>query len=231
MRSGGGDVSSAVCFDWMMKRLLRALLMLSTGPSTLHAAEPRPVQLSMKAIEGETRHLAAGTGAINRHGSLTITVELLPGKSVKAVALGTHKEHNLYAKQGYSSDEETTWKTTWTGSWEEPAAGQALTLELTLAAQECKRTKAWEGQPPTTEPCREVSKKSKLVCTSERVFVEESGSAPSRKKPAQVAAWVCNAPSTLELGETPSRWVLGKTSCLQSAGRQSWNAPFRRCDP
>ena len=84
-----------------MKRLLCALLTLPTGPSTLHAAEPRPVQLSMKATAGETRHLADGAGAINRHGSLTITVELLPGKSLKAVALGTHKEHNLYAKQGY----------------------------------------------------------------------------------------------------------------------------------
>ena len=104
-------------------------------------------------------------------------------------------------------------------------------LELTLAGQECKRTKTWEGQPPTTELCREVSKKSKLVCTSERVFVEESGAAPSRKKPAQVAAWVCNAPSTLELGETPSRWVLGKTSCLHSTGHQSGSAPFRKCAP
>lgn len=187
------------------------------------------MRLSLKSVAGETRHIADGSGAINRHGQLVITVDRLATKSLTAVATGTYREHNLYADAGYSSDEEITWTTTWTGRWQ--VSGQAMTLDLVLAEQQCKKTKTWSEQAPLTEPCRAVSKQTRLVCTTELVSVGEVGTPASKQRPTQVAAWSCNAPSLLELGETPSHWVLGKTTCLQSIGRRMGSGPFRKCDP
>lgn len=191
--------------------------------------EPNPIPLKMKVVDGETRHIADGRGAINRHGQLVITVDRLASKSLTAVATGTYREHNLYSDAGYSSDEETTWMTTWTGRWQ--ISGQTMTLDLVLTEQQCKKIKTWSGQPPQAVPCRAASKQTQLVCTTEQVLFSEDNATLPEQRPMSIAAWICRAPSLLELGETPSQWVLGKTTCLQSSGPRLGSGLFRKCAP
>jgi hypothetical protein len=45
---------------------------------------------------------------------------------------------------------------------------------------------------------------------------------------ATMAVWTCSPAETADLAETPSRWVLGKSSCVQvAAGRHGYS--YQRC--
>jgi hypothetical protein len=195
---------------------MKLALLLFAATSIAHAE----TRLMARWEEGEAIHIANENGAINRHGDIAIEVHLVAPDRLEVTAIGTRTEHNLF--ETFSTDDETTWKTTWTGRWSEKPG--ALHLELIAVGDTCKHTKTGTVEAPKALPCKAVSKRAELACTTERVTLEDfTGSA----KPVAVDAWQCGV-TTGELGESPTSWLLGKSGCIKSVGGMG-SAHYTRC--
>jgi len=199
------------------------ILVLSSSTA---AADPKPVQLRMKRLIGESIHIADGEGAINRHGQTDVAIELLAGSKLKMVSTGIDSEHNLY--KSYSTDDEARWKTTWHGTWSQTA--DTLKLDITLDTHDCKHTKTTAGQPPEIVACRTAAKQTQLVCSTEQIVVRDTSTAASGKKPPPIPAWRCIAKDSLDLAETRAQLVFGKTTCLQTLGGKGGDS-YEKCAP
>jgi hypothetical protein len=193
----------------------------------LAGAAPKPTRLVMKRTEGTNLHIANQGGAIHWSADIRITVDLQADQKLAAVAHGTRGEHNLYAGgpgPSYNTDDATTWTTRWSGTW--AIAGDELTLDLVLTDHTCKHTKTTTGGKPEVLSCEVASKQAQLTCTSEQLTLEDGSS-----KARQVAAWRCDAKDATELAESPSQWVLGKATCIETLGGHMTRDVFRACAP
>jgi len=207
-------------------------------------AEAGPTRLSMRWVNGENIHLAGQRGAINRRADIKIELELRADGKLAGSDAGTTSEHNLYER--YSTDEESTWKNTWSGTWTTrgPAAARELVLDLVLDSRACTRTRRETGVAPQTSACDLVSKQVQLACTTEQITVETTAGATAGAKAGTTAgatagtkqsqsrheAWQCAPTGTVDLDETPRVWVLGKSTCLQTAGGRG-GPRYQRCKP
>jgi hypothetical protein len=191
-------------------------------------AEAGTTRLTMQWVNGENIHLADQRGAINRHADIKIELELRDGGKLAGKDGGTSSEHNLY--ESYTTDEESTWKNTWSGTWtmRGPAAARELVLDLALDARACTRTRRETGVAPKTSACGPVSKQVQLACTTEQITVETWTG--TKRSVARHAAWRCAPSGTVDLDETPRVWVLGKSTCLQTAGGRG-GPSYQRCKP
>jgi hypothetical protein len=187
-------------------------------------ASAGPTRLSMQWVNGENIHLAGERGAINRRAEIKIDLDLQAGGKLRVADTGTSSEHNLY--ETYSTTEESSWTNTWKGTW--ATRGSTLELQLVLDARTCTRTKTATGAAPQTLPCANVSKQVQLTCTTEQITVDASAGAA--RKPTQHAAWRCTPAAAADLAETPSIWVLGKSTCLQTTGGRG-GPLYQRCKP
>lgn len=195
----------------------------------LTAADPKATQLAMKRTEGTNLHIAGGRGAIHWNADIRITVDFQADQKLAAVAKGTRGEHNLYADGpggSYNTDDTTTWTTRWSGTW--AIASDELTLDLVLTDHTCKHTKITTGGTPEVLPCEVASKQAHLTCTSEQLTLEEVAQ-PTKAR--QVAAWRCDVKDGTELAESPSQWVLGKVTCIETLGGHMTHDAFRACAP
>lgn len=185
----------------------------------------------MKRTEGTNLHVANQGGAIHWQADITITVDLRADKKLEAVSTGTRKEHNLYAGGGtsYNTDEETSWTTRWNGTW--LVAGDKLQLDLVLVDHKCTSTKTTTDYKPEVLPCKVASKQTRLACASEDITLQDVTTTATGKRPDKSAAWRCNAKTSTDLAESPSQWVLGKTTCLETIGGRMTGEGFRKCVP
>lgn len=211
-----------------------AVCVLGVAPATASG----PTRLTMQSVSGENIHLAGKGGAINRHTDIRIEVELGAAGRLKATAVGTDSDHNLY--ETFSTTEESKWTNAWSGSWS--LGGGALSLSLSLDSRTCTRTKAMTGAPTKTLPCPQVSKLVRFSCTTEQVRLEELVAPPGPaagsgatagaavRKVTTHEAWRCTADSSGALGETPASWLLGKATCLRIVGGHG-PLSYQRCVP
>jgi hypothetical protein len=212
-----------------MNRAIVCLVAAVVAAPGLAAAAPKPTRLAMKRTDGTNLHITNQEGAIHWSADIRITVDLLADKKLVAVAKGTRGEHNLYAGgsgPSYNTDDETAWTTRWNGTW--AIAGDQLTLDLVLVDHTCKHTKTTTGAEPEIVPCEVASKQAQLVCTSEQIQIDD---ATPPNKPRRVAAWRCSAKDSGDLAESPSQWVLGKTTCIETLGGHMSHDAFRACAP
>lgn len=188
-----------------------------------------PTRLSMQWVNGENIHLAGQRGAINRRADKKIALELQAGGKLRGSDTGTTSDHNLY-EDGSSTTEESTWTNTWSGTWamRGPAAARELLLELVLDGRACTRTRRENRAAPQAIACGPVSKQVRLACTTEQIEIDESTGA--KKKVTRHAAWRCAPDAAVDLAETPRGWVLGKATCLQTAGGRG-GPTYQRCKP
>jgi hypothetical protein len=210
-----------------VNRAITCLLVLA-APG-LAASDPASTRLAMKRTEGENLHLADQAGAIHWSADIRITVDLRSDKKLTAISKGTRGEHNLYAGgpgPSYNTDETTTWTTRWNGTW--AIADDKLVLDLVLAEHNCTHTKTTTGEKPEDLPCKVASKQTQLNCTSKQIELED---ASHPDKPQHADAWSCGAKTSSDLAESPSRWVLGKTACIETLGGHMSSDLFRRCAP
>lgn len=103
-----------------------------------------------------------------------------------------------------------------------------MRLELSLHDRKCTHQKKRSDTTSQTLPCGAVSKQLALSCKIEQITTEDlSGPSPVR---ATVAVWVCSPSAPADLADTPSRWVLGKASCVKVlAGRSGLR--YQKCAP
>lgn len=203
-----------------MKRILIPLA-ICAGPL---AASAGPIRLSMQWVRSDNTHLAGNRGAINHRDDVKLELELQDGHRLKATDTGTSAHHNLYST--YSKTETWAWTNTWSGTW--AMRGSSLRLDLVLGTRTCTRTKRYSDAAPQTLACEPIAKQVQLACTTEQISVDEgTGAAP---KVVQHAAWRCAPAAAADLAPTPSIWVLGKASCLQTLGGRG-GPSFRRCKP
>jgi hypothetical protein len=224
-----GEPAAPACHDRRVNRAIACLVAVVIAAPGLAASEPKPTRLAMKRTEGTNLHIADGQGAIHWSADIRITVDLQADKKLEAAATGTRGEHNLYAGgpgPSYNTDETTTWTTRWNGTW--AIAGDKLVLDLVLAEHKCSHTKTTAEQKPEVLPCDTASKQTQLVCTSAQIKLEDLA---RPNKSQQVAAWRCNAKDSTDLAESPSQWVLGKTSCIETLGGHMTRDVFRACAP
>lgn len=198
---------------------IRLIFALSLGACTLPALALADAKQSathaMQWVEGENIHIAGERGAINRHAEVRVEVQVFSSQRALVSDSGTRREHNLYSN--YWSQDTTTWSNLWRGSWS--ITGDTMQLELTLTGRQCSHKKTWSDAAPQTLPCQEVAKQLQLLCQLESVKAERGVTLP---------AWVCSPMESTDLGETPSRWVLGKASCVKViAGRHG--PTYERC--
>jgi hypothetical protein len=161
-------------------------------------------RLVMKESESDNIHLANHEGAINRRADIAVLVDLLAGGKARVYASGERSEHNLYPT--YSTDDTTSWKTQWAGTWTKSA--DSLQLELAVASDNCTHTKKASDQPGETLACSVPAKTVRVTCKSDTVTVEDF----AHNTKTQVAAWTCA--SSGELGATPATWTFGKSTCV-----------------
>jgi hypothetical protein len=209
----------------VQRALTTIALALCAWPTSASAG---PTKLSAQWTRGESIHLAGQRGAINRRASIKLGLELLAGGKLKGADTGSISEHNLY--ETFSTTEATSWTNTWSGAWtiRGTAAQPELVLDLVLDARRCTRTKTTSGAAPEQLACEAVSKQIQLACTTEQIDVGDPA-APARK-PAREGAWRCAPTGAADLADTPSTWVLGKSTCLQANGGRGGTS-YQRCVP
>jgi hypothetical protein len=191
-------------------------------PAPVWADPSESVTHAMQWEEGQTIHIANQGGAINRHRNVKLAVELSSSSKALVTESGTRSEHNLY--RDYSSDDTTKWLNIWQGTWS--LAGDVMRLSLTLQDRKCTHQKKWSDAAPETLPCGTVSKHLALSCTLSQV-TPEGASGPSSAG-ASVPVWICSPSAPAELADLPSRWVLGKASCIKVlAGHKGFT--YQRC--
>ena len=173
----------------------------------------RTTKLSMPFVAGETIHLAGQQGAITRRREGQVDLDLLTDGSLTGADAGTFSEHNLFPT--FSTDEDIAWTNRWRGSWTRSTG--ALRLDLTLADRRCARHKMATGAPPETLPCGAMSAQVGFVCSIEQLAVEQRRGTAEHPilTTAKTPAWVCLPTATVNLADTPSPWVFGKTICVQ----------------
>lgn len=203
-----------------MKRILICVAICAWGAP----ASAGPTRLSMRWVNGENIHLAGQRGAINRRAAIELELKLAAGGKLEVADTGTTSEHNLY--DTFSTTEESSWTNAWRGTW--AMRGPTLQLDLVLDARACTRTRRATGAAPQTLPCAPVDKQVRLACTTARIAVDDLAGAA--RKPAHHEAWRCSPTAAAELGETPTIWVLGKTTCLETAGGRG-GPRYQRCKP
>ncbi|MBS1118180.1 MAG: hypothetical protein H6Q90_408 [Deltaproteobacteria bacterium] len=211
----------------MNRTLLATAVLVWLGHHS--AADPKLTRLRMKHVDGTNLHIAGNRGAIHWSADITITVDLREDNKLEASSAGTRGEHNLYAEgsgASYTTDDQTTWTTRWTGAWSQ--TGDKLTLDLSLVDHACKHTKTTSGYAPETLPCKAAAKRTQLACTTEQVKLDDVG-APS--KPQLVSAWQCHPKTSTDLAESPAGWLLGKTTCIETTGGNMGHRSLRRCAP
>jgi hypothetical protein len=206
----------------MTNHALMVIALLSAGPGP---APSTPTSLEMRFEEGETIHLAGQEGAINRRHHGKVSVELSPGGEAEGTDTGTSFEHNLYPT--FSTDEETVWVNTWTGTW--ASKGDGLTLDLALAKRKCTRKKRSTGAPPERLACGVVSKRIRFTCATQQIRLEDAGG--KARQPRTQAAWLCEPSRHAALAATPSPWAFGKNACLVMHAGGFSPISYARCGP
>lgn len=193
-----------------LRRWAAVSLVLSCFVPALAAADRKESAThSMQWEEGQNIHIANQGGAINRRRHIQLEVEVFSSNKVLVSESGSRSEHNLY--RDYSSDESTKWFNIWQGKWS--FSGEKLELELTLKDRKCTHQKKWSDAAAETLPCEAVSKQLAVSCTLSQVMTEDaSGSSVVR---GLVPVWICEPSAPAELADLPSRWVLGKASCVK----------------
>ena len=197
------------------------LALLVLVPS-LAAAAPA-TKLSMKRVDSTNVHLADGEGAIHWDEDTTVVVDLRANGNVAASVSGTRKEHNLYSS--YSTDEVTTWKTTWTGTFRR--SSDTLELSLVLDADTCSRVKTTHDDahavPDERLACRAAAKRTTVTCTTTSVELTTGSN-----KPIKTDAWTCSQASSDDLGESPA-WLLGKSRCIRVGAGHMATTSYAPC--
>ena len=178
-------------------------------PTHASADSKQSATHAMQWEDGQTIHLAKQGGAINRHRSVKIEVEVFSSKRVLVTDSGSRSEHNLYPS--YSTDDSTTWVNLWQGTWS--FTGDLMKIELTLHDRKCTRQKKMSDAAAQTLPCGAVSKQLALSCKLAQVTIQDlSGAAPLS---TAVPVWTCLPTAPADLADTPVSWVLGKASCVK----------------
>jgi len=197
---------------------VRRLLLLFV-PSLVAAAPA--TKLTMKRVDSTNVHLANDMGAMHWDDDTTVEVELRANGKVAASVAGTRKEHNLYS--GYYTDDVTTWKTTWTGTFKR--ASDSIVMELVLDADHCSRTKKTHDDAHTVPDeqlaCRPAAKRTTVTCSTEQIDFSDANN-----KTIKLDAWSCS-PSD-DMGESPA-WLFGKNRCVRVSGGHMMSMHYAPC--
>jgi len=193
----------------------RALLTLFVARAAV--AGPTSSRLEMRESDGAT-----SLGCRDEHReAATIALELRSDHGLAVVATGTRSarrtaehrwiEGDIGHDDCYETRESLAWTTRWTGSWV-AASADAMTLDLTVTNDTCKRTLE-QSTLATDEDdvrCIPASKHTRVTCTRTRAPID-GPEFPAGYRPV----WDCAARG---LGATPSRWVFGMTGCVEAHG-------------
>lgn len=202
--------------------VLLALTCLVPAPAV--ADSKQSATHSMQWEEAETIHIANEAGAINHHRNVAIEVEVFSSRRVIVSERGNRAENNLH--RTYRSEDVTKWSQIWQGTWS--VDGDTMQLVLTLHNRQCSHEKKWSDAAPQRLPCAAMSPKLTLTCSIDQVtLAERSGAAAVR---APVPVWSCTPAEPAELADTPSRWVLGKASCVKVVGGRR-GLGYQMCTP
>lgn len=195
----------------MFPGMFRALALIG-----VLAAPAAAEKLSLQRVSAENLHIANNEGAIHTEDELTVTIDLAAKHRVDVIAIGSSKEHNLF-REGRNTDDDTTWTTTWKGSYIRTA--KSLVLELELLKHDCTAQRTENDSAPEPRTCKTPSKKAKVSCLAESVDVD------SKKTPA----WRCSTDDKSDLAETPASWLLGKTTCIRTLGGHRSPESYASC--
>lgn len=204
-----------------LKRIIVSSILLLGGVVLVRsgAAQVAPQTLTMQYIQATSIHLAGHEGAVNHRDKMNIRVELLAAGKLRAVDSGERSLHNLYSN--FSTREETKWTNSWRGTY--TTSEGTMELSLTLADRKCSKSKEMSGTKTEKLDCRAMSKQLRLTCRSEELAITE-WSGPVDKPQHSVQKhpiWRCQAAESagdVEFGDTPSRWLLGKSICVKIIG-------------
>ncbi len=207
-----------------MRALLPAFVAVVVAPARAGAAPA--TTLTMRVYSATNLHIGRNEGASHWSEDITVTVELRGDGTLRAAVAGTRTDHELYvtANRSYNTDDVTTLKTTWTGTYKRGAS--TLELALALDADVGTRIKTSDGVAPEQLAYRSAAKRTTLRCTSERVTLDD---VETNKKRA-VDAWRCAPANADDLGEL-TYWLLGKTECISVGGGRMSAATYHPCKP
>jgi hypothetical protein len=183
-------------------------------------------KLSMKRFDSTNLHIANNMGAMHWDEDTTVDLELRANGKVAASAAGMRKDHNLYASSAgsYYTDDTTTWKTTWTGTFQR--ASDTLVMNLVLGADTCSRIKTTHDDAHTVPDeklaCNAAAKQTTVTCSTTQIEMSD----PSTHKPVKVDAWSCSPSDTL--GESPP-WLFGKNRCIRVGGGHKTSLSYAPC--
>ncbi len=198
------------------------LILVCLVPALAAADAKESATHAMQWEEGQNIHIANQGGAMNRHRHVQLSVEVFSSHKVLVSESGSRSEHNLY--RNYSSDESTKWSSIWQGRWS--LNGEQMELDLQLWNRQCTHQKKWSDAAAETLPCEAVSKHLAVSCTLSQVVIGDAGG-PSAVR-GSVPVWICTPSDSAELADLPSRWVLGKASCVKVlAGHRE--VSYQRC--
>ena len=185
---------------------MKALILIAGLAAPAVADSKQSATHTMKWIDAQNIHIANQGGAIHHDAQITIEVEVFSSWKAIVSETGKRSANNLY--KTYSIEDTTTWSNIWTGTWS--LSGDTMKLALSQYKHACEHAKSYSDHPgKTITPCDPVDTQIEMTCALVEVALETK---------AKVRTWTCTPIGTPKLGETPSRWVLGKASCVQLAG-------------
>lgn len=174
------------------------------------------------------RNKSDGTYSRDTEKEVRIQVEVSSSRKVSVLDSGTASQH-IYNKFGgirESTQESAKWSNTWSGT--ASLSGEVMTLDLKLASRQCTYEKATDKQPAKPLPCEKVSEQLRLVCKMEQVPLAGQTGKPQGSVTAP--AWVCEPEGQVSLFGTPSRWVLGRESCVRVIAETRFTEHYERCN-
>ncbi len=195
---------------------MRALALLVVAIASPAAAEV----MTMRLVDSTNLHMAGQRGARNWRQDITITVDLRAKGRVEVAAKGLRREHAMDVFDGrtYNTDDTTTWTTSWKGTWKKSKG--SLVLDLTLVKDACTAEHDEEGTT-TQKTCKAARKSAVMRCTATTL---ELGATKET-----VDAWRCATDDARDLGESPTAWWLGASTCIQVVDGRMSGLSFARC--
>lgn len=207
-----------------MMRSASVVVMMMLAASAKAAPGSR---LVMKQTMDASIHLADQAGAITTSREAAIVVELGAKNTAHVVGTGRTADHNLFSEPGaraWTTQEVTSWTTTWKGTF--TRAQDTLVLDLALVRHACTHTKSTSGAPDEVLACATPTSRVQISCARGPVELEARS---AKARAAKVSAWTCTPDDGGELAENASTWLLGIGTCIEEAGGHPGPTVRRRC--
>jgi hypothetical protein len=177
------------------------------------APSPEPEEVELELSMRRFVRWGYGCGgqcASSTEGSSALTLLCLKDGSARITDAG-ERTHVMSYPDG-SSSEKTAWSRVWSGGYERQ--GNALVLDVERTTDVCVRVSQVAGGEKVEEECEEGPSRMLLGCRLEEV---EVAAGDGNGEGETVDAWVCNPdPEDLALGGTPTPWVFGHSTCVDT---------------